>query len=40
MGTQSDLDEWDDPPDPEALVGYGQPPLQIVDDGEFKEVLP
>ena len=39
MGSSS-LDEWDDPPEPQSLVGYGQPPLEIVSDDELKEVLP
>ena len=36
----SDLDEWDEPPEAEPVVGYGQPPLEIVEDEEVKEALP
>ena len=36
----SDLDEWDEPPEAESMVGYGQPPLEIVEDEEVKEALP
>ena len=37
MGSPTDddsgeLDEWG--PDPEETVGYGQPPLQLIDDDE------
>ena len=34
MGSQPEdesLDEWEEPLDPEATVGYGQPPLELVE---------